>query len=962
VADESGEPGNPIRLTSDPSWGEGDACIYGSMLIEGGWTRADAESAPDMPEPELVWYKDIGTQFTPRAVWMQEDGAITRIPLARDPNWEVTNPDDVKSQWYEWQETDRVTVDIGGEEHLRVWAGDPEHLTDEDEAAYVGGTVWTEYTGVMGSPFPNRIEKYDPERHAIRFSGPFGDPTSHRHPVPHCRYFLENLPRFLDAPGEYYYAEKGPLAGRLYLRLPGDRDPNGTAVEIARRFTLLDIRNQSHIHVSGLTFRFQNVTTWYDRHDYGIPESDPACVKALGVCRDIRVANCKFEHVVRAFMVASGGEDASDELAFTDNDVQHCDYGPIMVRSEDSDPPAGSIYRLDILRNRLYKVGVRPMRQCHGHAVWVRTALLLEVAGNILDRCWGAGLFIFGGKGWGDITQPLSRVLMHHNKATDYLLNTNDWGGIEFWQNGPAYIYDNISGNPGGYWHWSHLTRGDRAEERSHGTARFGFAYYLDGGFKCYLFNNVAWGKTSDLTSPLCATTAFHEVIGFMNAVFNNTVCQFAAPFRRQAPLGGRGWYLGNLVMDSSEVVFRHADITAPEDANLVREGVEHYPTETLAFANNVIVGDARAFGYFDLDKVHVTLEQFRQGLAEDEALAAQTGWQVEESPVLNADAHDFRPKPDSAVTGRGVKFFVPWALSGVVGEWQFYRLPADPTRILGENWFPTEEYRNRSMYHLVPRNDLEARNVTADDYVAGPLEDWTDGALSLNGRDQYCVLPDSELSYLGRRSPSRNLDMDTNNFLIEAVLRTERGHTGGVLVSKSEVADSARFGQQLIGADGNVLVKESEVSGYTLRIDDSGAPRLELQVQNAEGCSRSASVPINDGEWHHVIAEADRAAPEGITLYVDGVAVNGEFDGTMPDTDASLSNHADFLVGADAAGNFLSGAVDYLRVARGTLADARTTIEELYEWQFNGPFLKDFFGNEPNGERDAGAMTRLED
>jgi hypothetical protein len=38
--------------------------------------------------------------------------------------------------------------------------------------------------------------------------------------------------------------------------------------------------------------------------------------------------------------------------------------------------------------------------------------------------------------------------------------------------------------------------------------------------------------------------------------------------------------------------------------------------------------------------------------------------------------------------------------------------------------------------------------------------------------------------------------------------------------------------------------------------------------------------------------------------------------------------------------------------------AVARTTIEELYAWQFDGPFLRDFTGRKPVGERrDAGAI-----
>ena len=43
-------------------------------------------------------------------------------------------------------------------------------------------------------------------------------------PVKHNRYYLENLPQFLDAPGEYYFAAKGPNAESTSC-LPGDEDP-----------------------------------------------------------------------------------------------------------------------------------------------------------------------------------------------------------------------------------------------------------------------------------------------------------------------------------------------------------------------------------------------------------------------------------------------------------------------------------------------------------------------------------------------------------------------------------------------------------------------------------------------------------------------------------------------------------------------------------------------------------------
>jgi hypothetical protein len=251
---------------------------------------------------------------------------------------------------------------------------------------------------------------------------------------------------------------------------------------------------------------------------------------------------------------------------------------------------------------------------------------------------------------------------------------------------------------------------------------------------------------------------------------------------------------------------------------------------------------------------------------------------------------------------------------------------------IIGENWYPTEEYVRRDAYYRVPHNDLKAYNVTAADYVKGTLEDWTEGALSFNGRNQFCAISDAQLQSGGGRSRSRNLDMDTNNFLIEVVFRTDRAKAGGVLVSK---LDSA---------------------GYALEMDPGGRVRMRIAAGGSE-CSRTSPAPLAGGRWHHIVAEVDRGAPEGIRIYVDGKRASGRFTGSMPTANASLANSADFLVGKGPAGDFFAGTVDYLRVSRGTLADARTSIEELYQWEFGGPFLRDFRGNSPTGQRrDAGA------
>lgn len=107
-------------------------------------------------------------------------------------------------------------------------------------------------------------------------------------------------------------------------------------------------------------------------------------------------------------------------------------------------------------------------------------------------------------------------------------------------------------------------------------------------------------------------------------------------------------------------------------------------------------------------------------------------------------------------------------------------------------------------------------------------------------------------------------------------------------------------------------------------------------------------------GQWHHVLAEVDRATGR-MTIYVDG-ATSAKAKASLA-SDASLDTSADILVGRTHDGAYFRGAMDFLRICQGTLADARTDIAELYAWQSDGPVKYDFAGRAPKGRRDAGAL-----
>jgi len=84
-ADDSGSAEEPIRLTRDPSWGEGEAVLSGAEVVEGAWKKATTKDVPEGMPTEGVWYIDLEADAVePRALWTVDDiGGITRIDIAR---------------------------------------------------------------------------------------------------------------------------------------------------------------------------------------------------------------------------------------------------------------------------------------------------------------------------------------------------------------------------------------------------------------------------------------------------------------------------------------------------------------------------------------------------------------------------------------------------------------------------------------------------------------------------------------------------------------------------------------------------------------------------------------------------------------------------------------------------------------------------------------------------------------
>ncbi len=114
----------------------GPAVICGSEAVT-GWKKG-ADNAPFPSRKRSGTSTSTGRRAT--SGWSAADGAVTRLALARTPNWQITDPDDIKSEWWTWKNPDKpfdnyATVN-GQRRHL---AFDKEHINTSQPQDYYEG-------------------------------------------------------------------------------------------------------------------------------------------------------------------------------------------------------------------------------------------------------------------------------------------------------------------------------------------------------------------------------------------------------------------------------------------------------------------------------------------------------------------------------------------------------------------------------------------------------------------------------------------------------------------------------------------------------------------------------------------------------------------------------------------------------------------------------------------------------
>ena len=532
---------------------------------------------------------------------------------------------------------------------------DTVNLTREPDY-YQDAIIRSEYGWVMGTPYPSRVVKFDPVKHSLTFGGQWGDGIGAYHYPRYTRYYLEDKPQYLDdgKSGEFWFDKRGN-GGRLYLRLPGDADPNAAHVEVAKRLTLIDSDGMNHIHITGLAMRFTNV--WYDLPALPGKNVDVACIRLLGSGSDLLVANCTFEHVhLPIRFKAVGQNDVIDGVVIRDNLIQDTDHGAMVVADGGEWGQAytpGRLLDVKVLRNRLHEIGHRP------------TALSARATPSRSNppspRKWPATSSI-ASTGRASSSSAARRTVPLRSPLDPHPHPSQQGGRLALEQQRLGRHRD-LAGRAGLRLR-QHFRQSRRIQDVGHidrrekpGQRPLRPRLLYGRGVQTVLLQQHRRGKSKDPFDRLGNTAAFQEIIGYSASIFNNTIYNFLNGSRRQVPVAGRNKYMGNIWQGIGHMVFRHADpkgLPADPNAADAKGEASDYHHASNVYTGNVFYDVPKMLAVFESSgRWHGTLEGFRRALAlrgtigDAGEVAAQPPWRRGEArlPAHGGGPRQGRPR-----------------------------------------------------------------------------------------------------------------------------------------------------------------------------------------------------------------------------------------------------------------------------------------------------------------------------
>ncbi len=515
--------------------GPGTAVVRGSDPAASlTWTQLTTNTIglPPGVDPTNVYYADLtdwDLDGPPRFIVEAADPSQTlqilaRLPLAREPDWQVTTEWKTHAFWWaadggsdvagctptpsdpncdrDARSATQLTDQTNDAEPADV---EPGNLTTLDDLS--GGTLIAIDTYQGHYVYRRTITAHDAANGRITVDRACEHDSGSGAPGLGwgSKYYIENRPSLIDTAGEWWYDED---SGRLYLWPPTPGDPGEQHIEISRRDHGFRLQNRSYITVEGLIIEILN--------DSGIYLNNWTTHKAYSnTVRNVtlRYAN-RGVHIEQAVRTNTPPANVIDSFTLESSEIAHMDTVAIRLIDWWEDGAAADAFtrpgvRNTIIRNNeMHHLGFRTdgdnavgMSFTHAHQ--------LRFEGNHVHHVAHNGVQISKSVIQSPKTYDFSpdeiktgEILIQDNIFEKACQLTTDCAGLKFWGSAPdshvfrdVLVTGNVFRNTYG---WTYVSEkrglwpgGTGSPVRGMG----GFGLYVDHASGIHAYRNVAYNN-----------------------------------------------------------------------------------------------------------------------------------------------------------------------------------------------------------------------------------------------------------------------------------------------------------------------------------------------------------------------------------------------------------------------------------------------------------------------------------
>ncbi len=520
----------PIRYVAEK--GPGTVILRGSEPSSSLSWRRLTENTIGLPEdvdPSRIYYADLSAwnlDSPPRfVVQLDEAGnVVARLPLAREPDWQVVTEWKVHEFWWAadggsdvagcdpptdpdpkncdrpWRSTTQLTdrtddtdppgIEPGNLTTLGDLTGATLVAMDTKQGHYVYRRTIVAHDVAAGRVTVDRIAEHD------YGSGNPGLGWG-------TKYYVEGKPILLDQPGEWWY---DPATRRLYLWPLEDQSPADLNLEVSIRDIGINLKNRSYIVLDGLTLEFFNGAAIEERNS-------PTEGSHGNVVRNatLRYAN-RGLYITQAVRADGSPDWVTDGFTLEQSEIAYMDtHGLYMTGWWEQGAASDAFSRPPILNtvirnNEFHHLGFRSdwdnaigLLFQFPHRIRFENNYVHHIAHNGVQFSRSV---IQSSKTYGFADEEIKTgdILVWGNLFEKTCQLTTDCGGLKFWGKPPSghvfrdvLIVGNVFREIRG-WTWVSEQRGRwSGGEGSPVQGMGGFGLYVDNASGLHIYRNVAY-------------------------------------------------------------------------------------------------------------------------------------------------------------------------------------------------------------------------------------------------------------------------------------------------------------------------------------------------------------------------------------------------------------------------------------------------------------------------------------